>query len=309
VEGRNISVTALYDNIRDVLTYTGLRLQGSAQISQRLSKATTMLVRYSWTEDRVDQGTLKINPGLIPLYSQPAHVGMWAANLVQDRRDDPTDAHRGYFNTVEMGLANHYFGGSRNFMRLLARNSYYKRVFTNAVIASNTEFGWIHPYSTAGESPADYVPLPERFFGGGENTMRGFPMNQAGPRDTLTGFPLGGNALLFHSTEFRFPFIGNNIEGVIFHDMGNIYRDLAGISFRFHQRDVQDFNYMVHAVGCGIRYKTPVGPLALDLAYSLNPPTFFGLKGTYQQLIKGTATPQLQSVSHFQFFFSIGQSF
>jgi outer membrane protein insertion porin family len=66
---------------------------------------------------------------------------------------------------------------------------------------------------------------------------------------------------------------------------------------------------MVQAAGFGIRYKTPVGPLRLDLAYSLNPPVFNGLKGTYQQFVKNEATPAIQRVSHFQFFFSIGQAF
>ena len=66
---------------------------------------------------------------------------------------------------------------------------------------------------------------------------------------------------------------------------------------------------MVHAAGFGIRYNTPVGPVRVDLAYSINPPTFIGLKGTYQDLLIGTATPQLQPGKHFQFFFSIGQAF
>jgi outer membrane protein assembly factor BamA len=66
---------------------------------------------------------------------------------------------------------------------------------------------------------------------------------------------------------------------------------------------------MVHAVGFGITYRTPLGPVRLDLAYSINPPTFHGLQGTYQQLVLNEATPAIQSVSHFQFFFTIGQAF
>ena len=116
------------------------------------------------------------------------------------------------------------------------------------------------------------MPLPERFYGGGSSSHRGFPDNQAGPRDLKTGFALGGNALLFHSTELRFPFLGDNITGVFFHDLGNVYSDLGSISFRYKQRDLTDFNYMEHAVGFGVRYRTPVGPIRLDLAYSLNPP-------------------------------------
>ena len=120
---------------------------------------------------------------------------------------------------------------------------------------------------------------------------------------------LGGNALLFHTNELRFPLIGNDISGVIFHDMGNIYTGLGSISFSVHQNGLTDFNYMVHAVGFGIRYRTPVGPILIDLAYSINPPTFNGLQGTYDQLLFGGATKTVQSVSHFQYFFSIGQAF
>jgi outer membrane protein assembly factor BamA len=258
----------------------------------------------------VDQSSLKINTLLIPLVAQPAQLGIVSATVVQDRRDNPVDAHRGVYNSVDFGLVEHYFGGNRNFTRFLGRNSFYKTVHKELVLASNTQFGWIHPFSIApGTDPFIYIPLPERFFGGGNASHRGFPENQAGPRDPTTGFPLGGSALLFHSTELRFPFLGDNMQGVFFHDMGNAYSSVRSISFRTHQKDLTDFNYMVHAAGFGIRYRTPVGPVRVDLAYSINPPRFNGLKGTYQQLLLNTATPTVTRVSHFQFFFSIGQAF
>ena len=72
---------------------------------------------------------------------------MISANVVQDRRDDPVDAHRGIYNTGDLGLVDHYFGGNKNFLRFLGRNSYYKRVHGDLVLASNTQFGWIHPFS------------------------------------------------------------------------------------------------------------------------------------------------------------------
>jgi outer membrane protein assembly factor BamA len=310
VEGRNITVSGLYDNTRDVLTFTARRLEGSVQLSQKLSKPTVLLLRYTWRDVQVDQSTLKINPLLIPLVAQPARLGIVSATVVQDRRDDPVNAHRGIYNSADFGLVEHYFGGDKNFIRFLGRNSFYKTIHKELVLASNTQFGWIHPFSiSAGTDPSVYIPLPERFFGGGNASNRGFPENQAGSRDPTTGFPLGGNALLFHATELRFPFLGDNMEGVLFHDMGNVYSSVSSISFRTHQKNLEDFNYMVHAAGFGIRYKTPVGPVRVDLAYSINPPAFNGLKGTYQQLLLNTATPTIQRVSHFQFFFSIGQAF
>ena len=309
VEGRNITITGLYDNTRDVLTFTAVRLQGGVQLSQKLSKATNLLFGYTWTTDRVDQSTLKINPLLIPLYLQPSNAGRFGVNLVQDRRDNAADAHRGIFNSLDVGVAESDFGGNKNFLRVLGRNSYYKTIFTNYVLASNTQFGVIVPFQTGGIPHDEYIPLPERFFGGGDTSMRGFPQDQAGPRDPETGFPLGGNALFFHSTELRFPFIGSNMQGVLFHDFGNVFSGLSEFSFRVHQQNLTDFDYMVHAAGFGIRYRTPVGPIRVDLAYSINPPRFNGLVGTYDQLLFGGATPTITSVSHFQFFFSIGQAF
>ncbi|MBV8902584.1 MAG: BamA/TamA family outer membrane protein, partial [Acidobacteriia bacterium] len=311
-DGRNVTVTALYDNQRDVNTFTARRLEGDLQLSQRLSKSLQIMWRYTWRNVQVDQSTLKISPLLIPLLSQPARIGMLSTTVIQDRRDDPANTHRGIYNSIDAGVAEKYFGGNKNFSRILFRNSVYRPLKGEWIFAMNTQFGWIHPFSdTLGESAFNYIPIPEHFFGGGTNSMRGLPDFQAGPRDTETGFPLGGNALLFNQDEVRFPFIGDNIQGVIFHDMGNIYTDLGSISFRVHQNSVTDFNYMVHVVGFGIRYRTPVGPVRVDLGYSLNPPSFYGLVGTYQQLI-GIGPPptrQLTGVSHFQFFFSIGQAF
>ncbi|MEK7752661.1 MAG: BamA/TamA family outer membrane protein, partial [Acidobacteriota bacterium] len=154
------------------------------------------------------------------------------------------------------------------------------------------------------------IPLPERFFGGGATLHRGFPENQAGPRDLVTGFPLGGSAILVNQIEARFPLIGDTIGGVLFHDAGNVYRDMTKLSLRFKQRDVQDFNYMVHALGFGVRYRTPIGPIRLDLAYSINSPRFVGFKGTFDELLQGRGQRNVpQRINRFQFHFSLGQSF
>ena len=122
---------------------------------------------------------------------------------------------------------------------------------------------------------------------------------------------MGGSALLIHSTELRFPLIGDNLGGVLFHDMGNVYDDVNDINARFRQRDLQDFDYMVQSIGFGIRYHTPIGPLRLDFSFSPDAPRFVGFKGTIDQLITcGNACPLLtQKVNLFQFHFSLGQTF
>ncbi len=312
-ENFDLSFTALYDQTTDIRTFSAQRLEGSVQLAQRLSKPSSFLYRFSYR--RVKTGDLKIDPLLVPLLSQPVRVGMLSGTYIQDRRDDPINAHKGLYNTVDLGLASKFFGSQINFVRGLARNATYHQISKRTVLARELSFGAMFPFRLApGADSDESIPFPERFFGGGGSSNRAFPENQAGPRDTTTGFPLGGSALLFHKTEWRFPLFGENIGGVLFHDMGNVYTNLSSVSFRVHQRDLQDFNYMVHAAGFGIRYRTPVGPLRLDLSYGINSPRFFGCKGNLDDLLacsdpRNTGLRTDQRINHFQFVFSIGQAF
>jgi outer membrane protein insertion porin family len=313
----NLTLTfnGFYDNSRDITTFSYKRIEGSVRLEQRLSKGTRLFWSYTNRRVSIDESTLKISPLLIPLLSQPVRLGLMSVSLIQDRRDDPVDPHKGYYASVYLGLAEHFFGSQRNFLSLLARHSSYYRLGKRLVLARNTVIGEILAFDYTGTA-YDSIPLPERFFSGGDTTDRGFPPEQAGPRDPNTGFPIGGTAMLFNQTELRFPLIGENIGAVLFHDMGNTFESVSNVNFHVHQHGLQDFNYMVHAVGIGLRYRTLVGPLRIDLAYSINPPRFYGFLGTYAQLLNAGVNPCATpgacaptSVSHFQYFFSIGQTF
>ena len=328
---RNISYTLLFDNTLDVRTFAAKREEASVQLSQKFSKWLTG--QFGVAYRRVSVSSLIIPVLLVPQIVQPVRIGILTANLVGDRRNSPTNPSRGMYNTIDLGLATKALGSERSFGRVLARNATYYRLTKTLILARQTQFGMIAPFSVpAGLTAQSSVPLPERFFGGGADSLRAFAYNEAGPRDTgaplvpggpasrPTGFPLGGNALLFNNVELRFPLIGENIQGVFFHDMGNVYSSVSNISLAFHQRNLQDFDYAVHAIGFGIRYRTPVGPVRVDLAYSLNPPSFDGFNGTPQQLLQcnpnlpASSLPQAcqpvqQNTGHVQFFFSIGQTF
>lgn len=326
-EDRDLTFTGLFDAARNVQTFSSRREELSAEISQHLSKPTTLSIRAAYR--RVTTSNVVIPSLLISNLLQPVRVGIVSANLVEDRRDNPADAHRGIYNTIDVGVASKYLGSQRDFLKALGRNATYTRIGKNWVFARQLTFGVLFPYNyPAGVGQINAIPLPERFFGGGSISDRGFGENQAGPRDIgvigpdgkltqATGFPVGGNAVLFSNLELRFPLLGENIQGVFFEDAGNIYQTLSDVSFRYSQKNDQDFNIMTQAAGFGIRYKTPIGPVRVDLSYTLNPVRFKGFKGTYQDLLKcgpsGVNLPICQSVEqstgHFHFFFSIGQTF
>jgi len=111
--------------------------------------------------------------------------------------------------------------------------------------------------------------------------------------------------------------VGNSLSFVVFHDMGNVFANPAEVVsslLTWRQQDVQtcrnlavtgglcNFNYMSHAVGLGLRYATPIGPIRVDLSDNLNPPV-------YPVLVDPVHGPHVGQLSHFNFFFSIGQSF
>jgi outer membrane protein insertion porin family len=328
---RNLTYSLVYDQELDVRTFASRREEASVQLSQKYSKTLTALFRLAYR--RVGVSDVVIPSLLIPQLLQPVRIGILSTNLVWDRRDNPANPRHGMLNSVDLRLAGKFFGSQRSFGAALLRNATYYALTRNLILARQTEFGVIAPFAApAGLTDQESVPLPERFFAGGADSLRAFAFNEAGPRDTgapvvpggpssePTGFPLGGNALFINNVELRFPLIGENIQGVFFHDMGNVFSTLSDISFRFSQRNLQDFNYTVQAVGFGLRYRTPVGPVRVDFGYSINSPDFEGFSGTPQQILQCNPNNPAslaqsfcqitkQNTGHFQYFFSIGQTF
>jgi outer membrane protein assembly factor BamA len=289
---------------------------------------------------------------LIPLLSQPVRVGGPEITWFHDTRSpSPLDAGKGSYTSVSNFLATSKFGSQTSFDRVDASNAtYYTFGKSKYVFARNTRIGVIdstgtNPNAGTVTSPApaactgallaenascNPVPLPERLYAGGATSDRGFAINAAGPRDLQTGFPVGGSAVFVNTFELRLPaqtlpYVGNSLSFVVFHDMGNVFRnpgDMFPSIARFHQPDAAsckvltgtigncNFNYFSHAIGVGARYHTAVGPIRVDFSYNLNPPTYPVFPSTTSTggFVNGQV-PYVGQASHFNFFFSIGQAF
>ena len=322
-------VSGFYDNTADVNTFASERLEGSLQAEQKYNRFTTFLYGLTFQRVAVDPNSLVIDPVLITLYSKPVFIAMPVFTAVRDKRDDPIDPHKGSYNALNLGLATSALGSQTNFGRVLLDNSTYYTFKKNWVFARRTQIGIEKPYGTndfinLNDLPpnsipveATQIPLPELFFAGGSNSLRSFSINQAGPRDTQTGYPIGGQGLFVNNLEIRtppiqLPFVGNNLGFVFFHDMGNVFDTANHIisgMLRFNQPSIAqcapegsktpcNFSYDSQALGMGIRYKTPVGPVRFDLGYALNPTRY-----PIQE------TGQTESLRRINVFFSIGQTF
>ncbi len=342
------SATALYDNTVDVSTFTSKRLEGTLQVLQVLYKKedrelTTFAYRFSYR--RVQATNIEVTANLIPLLSTPTRVGTPNFLYIRNRRDNDLESTRGNYTTIEGGVAASYFGSEADFSRLLVKNSSYYTLFRNRstrqgfVFARSTTVGVENPLgSTVVLDPSapvptgqTLIPLPERFYSGGGNSHRGFGLNQAGPRDPNTGFPVGGSAVFLNNLEMRFPnvtvpYLQESIGFTIFHDMGNVFarpQEMLPSLGRVRQPDPErcsqtatpplcNFNYASHAVGLGVRYQTPIGPLRFDFGYNLNPPAFSACAVTDPktgQCVVPVTQFVVQHAGHFNFSFSVGQSF
>lgn len=295
----NLRLSSLFDKSQDVLTFAAERTEASLSLEKRYSPAALLVGRFSIRHVLVDTSTLRISPEEIPLLSRPARVAMFSGSYINDHRDNPADATRGSYSLVDAGVSSDVYGSQSNFIRISAQNATYYRLGPHLIFARDTRFAVEDPYGKAGS--ATIIPLPERLFMGGSESHRGFSINQAGPRDPLTGFPLGGDALFFNSMELRAPFANGRFGLVGFHDAGNVYSTVDRMKLlKVTQNSPTDLDYTVHAVGLGFRYKTPVGPLRFDAGYDLNPPR-------YQ--VAGTSGLEVLRLPRFQIFVGIGQTF
>jgi outer membrane protein insertion porin family len=319
-----LQLSAYYENSRDVQTFDSRRAEGSVGLAEKLSSSSSILYRYAYRH--VVASNIQIAPEEIPLFSQNTEVSEFDLNWLRDRRNSVSDPSRGDFENVDVSLAMKAIGSSANFVRVYLQNSTYHPIGRRLVFARSTRLGVQTVY---GNSVSTDIPLPERFFAGGGTSLRGFGLNQAGPRDPVTGFPIGGQAMIIFNQDLRFPMhlplIGDRLGGAVFYDAGNVFPSVRKISFRtappkptFDPANpnvcltncTNELSYFSHTVGIEFRYGTPIGPVALDLGYQLNPAQYLIQSGgTCPATTTAACLTTLSRLHGFQFFINLGTTF
>jgi len=289
------------------LTFTSTRAEGSTQLTDRITPATSLLFRYVYRH--VQASDLQVEPQEIPLFSQPTQVSGPGLSWVWDKRDNAANPTRGSFFNADVSLSTRALGSTASFVRFFFQNSTFTPLTRSLTFARSTRFGFETPLDSSTDND---IPLPERFFAGGGTSLRGFGLNQAGPRDPVTGFPVGGLALLASNQEIRFPlrmpYTTAAIQGALFYDVGNVYSSLSQITLRTTPPP-DNLNYLSHSVGFGVQYPTPVGPIRLDVGFLLNSPQFSFCTTATAACPTPTNPLTHGQLRHFEFFLTFGSPF
>jgi len=173
--------------------------------------------------------------------------------LARDTLDYRLDPSKGSISSASVEFAG--LGGTENFLKYRLNSRHYFPLFWGTVFSVNGEVGYIQ------ETTGDEIPIDEKFFLGGLNTIRGFKAREVGPRDPLSGDFYGGTKEAFFNFEFIFPIMKDlGMKGVVFFDTGNAWDE-----------EESYFSKMRYSVGAGIRWFSPMGPLRIEWGYNLDP--------------------------------------
>lgn len=174
--------------------------------------------------------------------------------LTHDTRDNIYNPAKGLLGVATCDYAGGFLGGDKNFLRYTFSSS----VFFTPVKAHVLEFrgkaGAIDDFDTT-----DRVPIYERFFAGGANTIRGYKERRVGPRDAFTNDPVGGKSIFLGTVEYTVPLV-KVLKAAAFYDTGNVWPTVGEFGF----------NDLKSSAGMGLRIKTPLGPVKLDYGYPLD---------------------------------------
>jgi len=246
--------------------YAAKLSDGAFQVERILNNKNDTRLQFRYDFNHTSLSDLLV-PELVLPQDRDVELSTASSALIKDTRDKPLDAHRGSFATANLGVTPTAFGSSANFARLFGQYAFYKPVH-GMVFANSIRLGFDKPFL------GSFVPTSQLFFTGGGTTLRGFPIDQAGPQrivpfcNVLTGtkdcvnvtVPVGGRQLFILNSELRFPLkaIISALGAVIFYDGGNVN---SAINFN------QFLNNYTSTVGIGLRYSTPIGPVRVDFGH------------------------------------------
>ena len=261
----------------------------NAQLTQLVTPRVTMSLDYGWGHNNTTNKQL--NPEDEPLVDRlfpQVRLSAFSGSVARDTRNDPVDPRDGEVLSIDAEIAARAIGSEVGFIKTFMQAFVYRVVpgAPRLLVAAGARVGLARAFVRSVEvfprAPVDpeglgdvvaspieievgELPLSERFFAGGDTTVRGFARDRLGDDATIDqdGFPQGGNAMLIFNGELRARVTGT-IDLVGFLDAGNVYDRVRNASLA----------RIRGGAGFGVRYRSPVGPIRVDLGFKLDRQTF-----------------------------------
>lgn len=242
------NVKAYYSR-REHPSFEGTEFGGETGLSLRVSEHVRSGVSYRLRQSQSDD----VDPDVPPELVDDSLISSVELATVLDFRDSALEPSHGWTARFTLEYSGEALGSELDFVRPKALFTWVQPLGEFVQLLTSIRIGAVAPLGAT-----DDIPIQERFYLGGESTIRSFEQDEAGP--LIRGDPVGGEAFTSYSVEARFP-IFRQLKGAVFWDTGTLnidYEDIGGGRY-------------FHALGTGLRYRTPVGPLRLDLAVNPEP--------------------------------------
>ena len=240
----------------------------NAEIVRRWSPGLRTSARYSFGTTRTfDEKLSPDDQATIDRVFPQVRLSGVSAAVSRDTRDDVIDPTRGLFVSAEGTLDARALGGQVGFMKTYVQGFWFRQlpVKRRAVFATRLAVGLADgfPRAVPGEAkPIEDLPASERFFAGGDTTIRGFALDSVGAPNTIsptTGFPRGGNAVIVMNGELRLA-VWKDFGAALFVDGGNVFDRVTEF----------DWGELRGATGFGLRYRSPIGPIRMDIGFKMD---------------------------------------
>jgi outer membrane protein insertion porin family len=230
---------------------------GDLRLTKELSEYLKGSVMYKYEQIKISNPSddLNKNGDFIRDEVGKYNISSTSYGLTYDSRDNVFDPRRGDLVSGTIDVAGGPFGGDKDFYKLFLRMSHYQPLFMKSVIELRLRTGVAEPY---GDSNS--VPIYERYFAGGANTIRGYKERRIGPYyGGDNDDPKGGQAIMVANAEYTYPLM-NFLRVAFFYDIGNVWEKASEL----------DSGGLKAGTGIGFRIKTPIGPIMLDYGIPLN---------------------------------------
>jgi outer membrane protein insertion porin family len=228
----------------------GLSLTAIKPVSENVLFLTTL----RWAETTLVD--LEIQPNEVDRQFFPFSATSVSGSFILDRRDDPFNPERGSFFSFVLEKAFPILKDESNYLKAFIKSQHFVPILSDINFSLTARLG-------LGGGKIN-IPIHERFFAGGSNSFRGERFDELGPVDVDSLKPVGGEALALLNLELTFPLISTlkDLKGTFFYDVGNV----------FEKRKDLSLTSLKSAVGFGLRYRTPLGPVRLELGWNLSVP-------------------------------------